>query len=72
MFDEDEFAFFEMLQSHAHADGDVAQLVRASDRQFADAGSILRCGKGFFSQSPLSVQTLLRVSAHPTVCNRIH
>ena len=40
--------------------GDVAQLVRASDRHAADAGSNPRCGKGFFSQSQLSVQTLLR------------
>ena len=41
--------------------GDVAQLVRASDRHAADAGSTLRCGKKFFfSQSQLSVQTLLR------------
>ena len=41
--------------------GDVAQSVRASDRHAADAGSIPRCGKGFFSLSQLSVQTLLRV-----------
>ena len=47
--------------------GDVAQLVEASDRHAADAGSIPRCGKGFFSQSQLSVQTLLRVSLHPRV-----
>ena len=40
----------------------VAQLVRASDRHAAGAGSIPRCGKGFFSQSQLSVQTLLRCS----------
>ena len=33
---------------------------RASDRWAADAGSIPRCGKGFFSQSQLSMQTLLR------------
>ena len=33
--------------------GDVAQLVRASDRHAADAGSIPLCGKGFFSQSQL-------------------
>ena len=45
--------------------GDVAQLVRASDRHAAEAGSIPRCGKGFFSQSQLSVQTLLRVSVQP-------
>ena len=48
-------------------DGDVAELVRASGRHAADAGSIPRCGKGFFSQSRLSVQTLLRVSVHPLV-----
>ena len=33
---------------------------RASDRHAADAESIPRCGKGFFSQSQLSVKTLLR------------
>ena len=47
---------------------DVAQLVRASDHHAADAGSIPLCGKGFFSQSQLSVQTLLRVSVHPPPC----
>ena len=47
--------------------GDVAQLVRASDRHAAESGSIPRCGKGFFSQSHLSMQTLLRVSVHPRV-----
>ena len=47
--------------------GDVVQLVRALDRLAADAGSIQRCGKGFFSQSQLSVQTLLRVSIQPHV-----
>ena len=47
--------------------GGCSSLVeRASDRHAADAGSIPRCGKGFFfSQSQLSVQTLLRVSVHP-------
>ena len=39
---------------------DVAQLVKASDRHAADAGSIPRRGKGFSSQSQLSVQTLFR------------
>ena len=38
---------------------------RTSDRHVADAGSIPRCRKGFFSQSQLSAQTLLRVSVHP-------
>ena len=37
----------------------------ASDRHAADAGSIPRCGKVFFSQSQLSGQTLLNVSVHP-------
>ena len=37
---------------------------RASDRHAAEAGSIPRCGKGFFSPSQLSVQTLT-VSVHP-------
>ena len=45
--------------------GDVAQLVRAADRHAADAGSIPRCGKGFFSQSQLSVQTPLRCPYTP-------
>ena len=40
---------------------------RVSDRHAAGAGSISRCSKGFFSQSQLSVQTLLRVSVHPRV-----
>ena len=38
---------------------------RASDRHPADAGSIPRCGQGFFFRSQLSAQTLLRVSVHP-------
>ena len=37
---------------------DVAQLVRASDRHAADAGSIPRCGKEFFSQSTFSADSL--------------
>ena len=45
---------------------DVAQLVRASGRHAADAGSIPRCGKGFFSRGQLSVQTL-SVSVQPRV-----
>ena len=47
-------------------DGDVAHLVIASDHHTNDAGSIPRCGKGFFFQSQLSVQTL-SVSVHPRV-----
>ena len=38
---------------------------RASDRHAAEAGSIAWCGKGVFSKSQLSVQTLLRVFLHP-------
>ena len=44
---------------------------RASDRHAADAGSIPRCGKRFFSQSQLSVQILLRCPCsppHPLPC----
>ena len=44
---------------------------RASDRHAADAGSIPRCGKGFSSQRPYSVQTLLRCP-YALVCNRMH
>ena len=51
--------------------GGVAQLVRASDRHAADAGSIPRCGKGFFSQSQLSVQTFLWCPYTPAR-NRVH
>ena len=42
----------------------------ASDRNAAGAGSIPQCGKGFLSQSQLSVQTLLRCPYTP-VCNCI-
>ena len=38
-----------------------SSVVRASDRHGTDAGLIPCCGKGFFSQSQLSVQTLLHV-----------
>ena len=44
---------------------------RASDWHAANTGSIPRCGKGFFSQSQLSVQILLRCLYTP-VCNCIH
>ena len=37
---------------------------RELDHHAADTGSIPRCGKGFFSQSQLSAQTLLSVSAN--------
>ena len=51
--------------------GDVAQLVMASERRAADAGSIPQCGEGFSAKSQLSVQTLLRCP-HPPVCNGMH
>ena len=51
--------------------GDVAQLVTASDRYVAYVGLIPQCGKGFFSRSQVSVQTVLRVSYTP-VCNHMH
>ena len=51
--------------------GDVAQLARASDRHAADVRLIPWCSKEFFSQSQLSVKTLLHVSVHP-ICNRMH
>ena len=44
---------------------------RASDRHVADADSISRCGQDFFSQSQLSVQTLVQCPYTP-VCNRVH
>ena len=55
---------------------DVVQLVRASDRHAADAGSIPRCGKGFFSQSTFSADsltvsiTLVRNRMHLHLCAR--
>ena len=54
-----------------HGVGNTAQLVRASDCHAVDAGSIPQGGKGFFSQSQLSVQTLLRVSVHPRVQSHV-
>ena len=49
---------------------DVAQLV-VSDWHAADAGSVSWCHKGFFSQSQLSVQTLLRCP-YTLVRNRMY
>ena len=48
-----------------------SSVARVSDRHAADAGSIPRCGKGFFSRGQLSVQTLLRCPYIP-VYNRMH
>ena len=44
---------------------------RASDRHADDAGSIPRCGKGFFSQSTFSADSLTCVRNSP-VCNHVH
>ena len=44
---------------------------RASDRHTADTGSIPLCSKGFFSQSQLSVKTLLQCPFTP-MCNCMH
>ena len=43
----------------------VAQLVRASDRHAADAGSIPRCGKGFFPPESTFSADSLTVPVHP-------
>ena len=48
--------------------GVVGQVVGRSKRNDADAGSIPRRGTGVFSQSQLSVQTLLRCPYTP-VCH---
>ena len=50
--------------------GGCSSVGRASDQNVADAGSIPRCGKGFFSRSQLSVQTLLRCPY--TTCEQSH
>ena len=52
--------------------GGVAQLDERRVRRSAEAGSSPRCGKGFFSQGQLSVQTLLTVSGTVPVYNRMH
>ena len=44
-----------------------SSVVRASDRHAAEAGSITRCGKGFFSQSQLSVHSVLLCPYSPRV-----
>ena len=45
---------------------------RASDQHAADASSIPRCDKGFFSQSQLSVQTLVRCPYTPVYNGGMH
>ena len=54
--------------------GEESSVGKASDwkaRRNADAGSSPRCGKGFFSQGQLPVQTVWRVRTAPS-CNRMH
>ena len=67
------FSLWQMSSSLIH--GDTAQLVRpqtrrlfgrASDRHAAEVGSIPRGGKGFFSQSTFSADSLT-MSVHPRV-----
>ena len=50
-----------------HQGRGCSSVIRASDRHAAEAGSIPRCGEGFFSQSQLSVQTLLPCPHSPRV-----
>ena len=47
-----------------------SSVCRASDHDATEAGLIPQCGEGFFSQSQLSVQTLLRCLYIP-MCNCI-
>ena len=51
--------------------GGCSSVGTASDRHAAKVGSSPRCGKGIFSQSQLSVQTLLRCP-HIPKSNRMH
>ena len=51
--------------------GGGSSVGRVSDRHAADAGSIPRCGKGFFFQNQTSVQTLLRCP-YTSVCSCMH
>ena len=46
---------------------DVARLVRASDRHAAEAGSIPRCGKGFFFPKSTFSADFLKASVHSRV-----
>ena len=51
--------------------GDVAQLVRASDRHADDVGLIPRCGEGFFFLPRVNFQCRLSyVCPYTPVCNR--
>ena len=54
--------------------GDVAQLVRASDRHADDVGSIPRCGEGFFffPESTFSADFLTCVRTLPFAIARIN
>ena len=56
-----------MRQDKRRKAGEVAQSVRASDRHAADAGSNLRCGKGFFFL-PVNFQCRLSYVCPHTPC----
>ena len=54
------------LSEDRHRGWGCSSVGRASDRHVANAGSIPRCGKGFFSQSAFSADSLT-VFVHPRV-----
>ena len=56
-----------LCHSSSVSGGDVAQLVRASDRHAADAGSIPRCGQGIFLPESTFSADSLTMSIHPRV-----
>ena len=62
---------YEIFEIKIESEWRCRSVGRSSDRHAAEARSVPRCGKGFFSQSQLSVQTFLQCS-HTPVCNRMH
>ena len=58
------FIFYETILLNLEGWG-CSSVGTASDRHAVDAGTIPRCGTEFFSQSQLSVQTLLRCTYTP-------
>ena len=57
--------FLSVSQAFRHIGWGCSSVGRATDRHAADAGSIPRCGKGFFSLSQLSVQILFTITSSP-------